>query len=273
MNTTTVPLRLLLLVVLWPAIGQAQGPFTGNDAWRNAYPVGQAVEVNPGLSPAKLPWIQCVISENDANSVLRANCQPFDGKEYYAGNRIVSGERDLVTLPATIPMRARPGDWVEVQKAYDNTWERAQVIEVGNGRAILRYEWDKSGTSTFVTTAKFVRGGSAPPPPPQMPSALPGTYWSMMAITKRGDAVQEVSSPPDVEFTRSGTWGIMRYADGQIRRIAGRYRVQRDILTMVYEKGEPYGTYRMVWRPESQRLELVSADFTTRLKFRKPIAY
>ena len=68
-------------------------------------------------------------------------------------------------------------------------------------------------------------------------------------------------------------WGILRYVDGQIRRIAGCYRVQGDVLTMVYEKGDPYGIYRMVWQPQHQRLELVSNDYTMRLKFLHPITY
>jgi len=269
MNSTTLSLRLLLLSAVWPLLGQAQNRFTGDEAWKNAYPVGQAVEKNPGLSPASLAWIQCVVYENEPNGILRVNCQPFDGKSYYAGNTIIHSEGDLVPLPAIIPMRARPGDWVEVQQ-YDNRWERMQVMAVGNGRAIVRYEWDKSSGSTKVVIAKYIRGGSAPPPPPQMPRSLLGTYWSMMAMTKRGETVREVSAPPDVEFTRKGTWGILRYGGW---RTAGRYRVQGDVLTMVYEKGEPYGTYRMVWQPQHQRLELVSNDYTMRLKFVKPIAY
>ena len=268
---------LITGAMYWPACtpGLAQqGPFTDNVVWRNAYRVGQAVEISPGLNPGlkNIAWIQCVVSENSPNEVMRANCQPFDGKSYYAGSTIISGENSIVPLPATVPIRARPGDWVEVQSQYDLRWERMQVTAVGNGRAIVRYEWDKEGTSTKVMTAKFVRGGSAPPPPPAMPRSLAGTYWSMMAMTKRGETVREGSAPPDVEFTCAGTWGILRYVDRQIRRIAGRYRVQGDVLTMVYEDGEPYGTYRMVWQPQQRRLELVSGDYTTRLKFVKPIA-
>jgi len=275
MNSTTLLLRLLLLSTVWPLLGKAQNLFEGNDVWRNAYRIGQAVEKSPGLSPGlkNIAWIQCVVSENSPNQVMRVNCQPFDGKSYYAGSTIVHGETDIVAIPATVPIRARPGDWVQVQEPVYLRWERMQVTAVANGRAIVRYDWDKEGTNTKVVIAKLVRGGSAPPPPPAMPRSLAGTYWSMMAMTKRGEAVRESSNPPDVEFTRKGTWGILRYVDGQIRRIAGRYRTQGDVLTMVYEQGEPYGTYRMVWQPGQRRLELVSSDYTTRLKFVKPIAY
>jgi hypothetical protein len=253
-----------------PGLAQ-QGPFIDDYVWRNAYRVGQAVEKNPGLSPGlnNIAWIQCVVTHNSPNDVMRINCQPFDGKSYYAGSTIVSSETDIVPLPATVPMRARPGDWVEVQQ-YDLKWERMQVTAVANGRAIVRYEWDKEGTSTKVVIAKFVRGGTAPPPPPAMPRSLAGTYWSMMAMTKRGEAVRESSNPPDVEFTRKGTWGILRYGGS---RIAGRYRIQGDILTMVYDEGQPYATYRMMWQPQQRRLELVSTDYTMRLKFLKPIDY
>lgn len=42
---------------------------------------------------------------------------------------------------------------------------------------------------------------------------------------------------------------------------------------MVYDEGQPYGTYRMAWQPQHGRLELVSGETTTRLKSCKPIAY
>lgn len=262
---------VLLAVLSTPALAQP-GTFVDNYAWRNEYRIGQAVELNPGVNPGldKIDWIQCVVAENSPGGVMRVNCQPFDGKSYYAGIRIVHGETDIVPLPATVPVRAKPGDWVEVQSQADFKWQRMQVMAVGNGRAIVRLEWDKAGTSTRVVTAKFIRTGSAPPPPPVMPQSLPGTYWSLMAITKKGETVRESSNPPDVEFTKAGTWGILRYGGS---RIAGRYRIQGDVLTMVYDEGQPYGTYRMQWQPKEGRLELISGETTTRLKFLKPIAY
>ena len=247
----------------------AQGQFTGSDAWRNEYRVGQPVEMNPGLSPPPLAWIRCVVAENRSNSVMRVDCQPYDGKSYDAGRQIVNAS-NVVPLPATVPVRARPGDWVEVQEPVYNRWERMQVVAVANGRAIVRCERDKTNSSTAVVLARSIRDGSPPPPPPAMPKSLVGTNWSMVAMTKRGEPVKEVSAAPDVEFTRAGTWGILRYGN---RREAGRYRVQGDTVTMVYEGGEPYGIYRMVWQPEQRRLELMSGDYTVRLKFVRPIAH
>jgi hypothetical protein len=254
-----------------PGLAQ-QGPFKDNDVWRNEYRVGQAVEVNPGVNPGlkNIDWIQCVVTENSPGGVMRVNCQPFDGQSYYAGSRIIHGETDIVPLPAAVPMRARQGDWVEVQSQADFKWQRMQVMAVGNGRAIVLHEWDKEGTSTRFAIAKFTRGGSAPPPPPVMPASLPGTCWSLMGITNRGEPVRESSNPPDAASTKAGTWGILRYGGS---RIAGRYRIQGNTLTMVYDEGQPYGTYRMEWQPQHGRLEPVSGDTTTRLKFRKPIAY
>lgn len=267
MSTRRIVVTLTCLLATTPHSAEAQ--FTGGDAWRNEFRVGQAVEMDPGISPPPLAWIQCVVSENNPNAVMRLNCQAYDGKPYYAGSQIASST-GVVAIPATVPIRARAGDWVEVQNPVYQTWERMQVVAVANGRAIVRYPWDANSGSLKVVLARFVRGGSPPPPPPAMPRSIVGTNWSMVAMTKRGEPVREVSSAPDVEFTRAGTWGILRAGN---RREAGRYRVQGNVVSMVYDEGQPYGTYRMVWQPAQRRLELVSGEYTMRLKYIGPIAH
>lgn len=97
------------------------------------------------------------------------------------------------------------------------------------------------------------------------PTSLPGTYWQLLSMTKKGQAVKELSARPDVEFCRSGEWGILHYGG---RREAGSYKVTGNRLVMRYEGGELYGNYRIA--RQGNIMELDDGEYVLRLRYVGP---
>ena len=90
---------------------------------------------------------------------------------------------------------------------------------------------------------------------------IPGSYWSLISMTKKGEAVKDGSNPPDVEFCKSGDWGILHYGG---RREAGTYQVTGNRLVMKYEDGSLYGDYTMT--QNGNILTLDDGEYVLRLR-------
>jgi len=98
--------------------------------------------------------------------------------------------------------------------------------------------------------------------------ALPGTYWQLISLTKKGDAIKDAQNPADVEFLEDGNWGVLHYGG---RREAGKYVVKGDQLTMKFEEGEIYMEGTMVMAKDKV-LEIRSSDgWLMRLRFFKDL--
>lgn len=97
--------------------------------------------------------------------------------------------------------------------------------------------------------------------------ALPGTNWHLLSLTTKKEKIVDAQNPADVEFLKSGEWGILHYGG---RREAGKYTVKGDRLVMKTEDGEVYQDAKMTWKSESQILELDSGDYLMRLKLFTP---
>ena len=96
--------------------------------------------------------------------------------------------------------------------------------------------------------------------------ALPGTYWQLLSLTKKGEKIKDAQNPADVEFLKGGKWGILHYGG---RREAGSYVVKADRLTMKTEDGEVYMDAKMAWA-EGKILQLESSDgYLMRLRLAK----
>lgn len=112
----------------------------------------------------------------------------------------------------------------------------------------------------FAADLTFSQEGKAP--------SLPGTYWQLISLTKKGEAIKDAQNPADVEFLADGKWGVLHYGG---RREAGTYVVKGDHLTMKTEDGEEYMAGSMVLTKD-KILEIRSSDgWLMRLRFFKDL--
>lgn len=95
------------------------------------------------------------------------------------------------------------------------------------------------------------------------PENLAGTYWSLMSMTTKGETEKESGSPPDVEFCRNGSWGMLHYGGA---REAGTYQVQRGRLIMKMEDGSLYGDFQI--KRNGDEMILDDGKYVLRLKYR-----
>lgn len=92
---------------------------------------------------------------------------------------------------------------------------------------------------------------------------LGGTYWSLMSMTTKGETEKESGSPPDVEFCRNGSWGMLHYGGA---REAGTYQVQGSRLIMKMEDGSLYGNFQV--KRNGNDMTLDDGKYVLRLKYR-----
>jgi len=99
-------------------------------------------------------------------------------------------------------------------------------------------------------------------------SNISGTYWQLLSMTKK-DVPVEDDANADVEFSKSGKWGIYR---GGSAGQAGTYSVSGgNRLLMKYESGELYGSYTMTRKGDI--LELDDGEYLLRLRYSSAIDY
>lgn len=95
------------------------------------------------------------------------------------------------------------------------------------------------------------------------PENLAGTYWSLVSMTTKGETEKESGSPPDVEFCRNGSWGMLHYGGA---REAGKYQVQGSRLIMKMEDGSLYGNFQI--KRNGNEMILDDGKYVLRLKYR-----
>ena len=94
---------------------------------------------------------------------------------------------------------------------------------------------------------------NAAPPNDSGQSNLAGTYWSLLSITTKGEQEKEdKTAPPDVEFCRNGTWGMLHYGGA---REAGKYQIKGDRIIMKTEDGGIYGDFQIQRKGNDLRLD------------------
>ncbi len=99
------------------------------------------------------------------------------------------------------------------------------------------------------------------------PPALPGTNWQLLSLTSRGEPIKDAQNPADVEFLKSGEWGVLHY--GGFRQ-AGKYSVNGIELTMKTEDGDVYMQGKMNYQPADEVLEIDDGTYLMRLRRYKP---
>jgi hypothetical protein len=97
---------------------------------------------------------------------------------------------------------------------------------------------------------------------------LPGTYWSLMSLTKKGEKEQLSQNPPDVQFCKDGTWSILHYGG---RHEGGRYQVQGSRLVMRTTDGALYGDFQLSSRT-GQDMLLDSGNYVMRLRYLRKVS-
>ena len=106
--------------------------------------------------------------------------------------------------------------------------------------------------------------------PEPMPTSIPGTYWSLLSLTAKGEKPVDAQNPADVELTKKGGWGILHYGG---HREAGSYTIKGDRMIWKSEDGSIYGDFKIVWKKNERILELHTNTDIMRLRFLKTINY
>lgn len=122
----------------------------------------------------------------------------------------------------------------------------------GQGENVRRGSSNTNGGSGGNASSQ--RGGSL--------GDLPGTYWSLMSLTKKGEREQLSQNPADVQFCKDGTWSILHYGG---MHEGGRYQAEGSRLVMKTEDGAIYGDFQLSSRTGEDML-LDSGDYVMRLR-------
>jgi hypothetical protein len=242
--------------------------------WKSHYKVGDKVE----LKINEAMWQKGIVSENPPEGMLRVKCEEYiDPSSSYrraGGVYMVYSKVDIRPLQNQVYQnntQFKRGDKIE---AFDaGKWHNATILE-NKGTGYLVH-WDGySSTYDAIVSAVNVRnktgvatneesGGS-----PKMSGNLPllsGTHWAIKSMTKKGQAVKDYGVLPTIDFCKSGTWTLGRYAG---TNEGGKYQISGSRIIFKYEDGSVWGDYTMNWNAATGILELTSGSYIIRMIYK-----
>ena len=244
--------------------------------WKRQYKVGDRVELKINAAM----WQKGVVSENPPEGLLRVRCEEYkDPSGTYTragGVYIVYSKSDIRPFKQQAQFTAifKAGDKVEAMDA--GKWHNAVILEPkGNGYLV---HWEGySSTYDAIVAADNVRkrtgvatntaAGGLPDISGGLP-VLPGTYWAIKSMTKKGDAVKDYGVLPTMDFCKSGIWTLGRYAG---TNEGGKYQVAGARLIFRYEDGSTWGDYKMKWNATTGILELTSGSYIIRMIYKNKL--
>lgn len=167
----------------------------------------------------------------------------------------------------------KAGDKVE---GFDNgKWYNATILEKKNNGYLVHWDGFSSTYDAIITgekirkktgTASNEAEGSASKMRGSLPD-LPGTWWALKSMTKKGEAVKEYGTLPTMDFCKSGRWtlGHGRTNEG------GKYQISGSRIIFRYEDGSLWGNYTMRWNGETGILELTDGSYTIRMIYKNKL--
>ncbi len=212
----------------------AQVNWGRGDEWRGQYKVGDKVQFT--ISGKESDRQTCAVTDNEQEAVMRVRCEAF--KQWTEGSYIVYGKSYI--SPAKQATTVKDNNQADTKTTVGKTKTKTTITT-------------KTTPTTKTTTTKTTGG---------IVSKLAGTYWQLLSMTKKGEAVTDNDSNADVEFCTNGEWGILHYGGA---RDAGTYKQDGSGLVMKYEDGELYGNSKMTRKGDI--LELNDGEYLLRLKY------
>ncbi|MEJ7627474.1 MAG: hypothetical protein WKF35_11465 [Ferruginibacter sp.] len=244
------------------------------ESWQRQYNIGDKVELK--INDAM--WQKCEVVENPVGGLLRVNCEEYiSGKDTRAGGvYIVYNKEDIHPLKKQQELtraQFKVGDKIEAMDK--GKWFNATILETkGNGYLV---HWEGySSTYDAIISAEKVRNktgsaiNEADSGSPKMSGALPnlpGTWWALQSRGKPG-ATKEFSTPPTMDFCKSGKWTLGLYGG---TNEGGQYQISGNRIIFKYEDGRIWGDYKMKWDAATGVLEFSSSDYIIRLVYKNKL--